>query len=391
MLRPPGASGRRAGGASLVHCDRPDGQVRNQPISAPLPDGSVLVAGGFWSSSPHDHTGSPLNSAEIYDPATGSFSALSSTLAGYRMSAPTAPLPDGRVLIAGGFNAPSGEPISSAEIYDPETQTFTATGSMTVPRARVWAAPLPDGTVMVGGGATRSGEYVAATEIYDPVTGSFAAGPAMPQGRTGGAATALPNGDVLVAGGAVTGEGLTAGAILYDPASETWSATGSLAGADAGDLVTLASGKALFVGHHFVEEYDQATGTFTDTNLAPSESVYLGALAPLADGTALVAGGSPATAEAAIYIAGSEPAAPGDGGAVAPAPDPEPGPAAILGELVSGSPAALAPAPAPASAPAPTVQVKAKRICHRMNSHGKRVRARCARKARAKATPTRAS
>jgi hypothetical protein len=178
--------------------------------------------------------------------------------------------------------------------------------------------------------------------------------------------------------------------MLYDPATETWSPTGALAAADSGSLVTLASGTALFVGSNLVEEYDPAAGTFADTDLLAPNNGRFGALAPLAGG-ALLAGGAPQTAEAEIYIPGTEPAPPGTEPAA-------PGPGPDTGSSTSDQSTTVQPAPATTAelvTGVATVHVKdrkaKRRICHRVNSHGKRVRARCPRKAHAKKAPTRAS
>jgi hypothetical protein len=171
---------------------------RTGAVAAPLPDGRVLLAGGSYEdgSSVFD-----LDSAEIFDPATGSFSATDWRMTVPRTGAVAAPLPGGRVLVAGGgpYDA------QSAEIFDPATG-FSSTGSMGSGRSGAVAAPLPDGRVLV---ANRS------AEIFDPTSGSFSPfmvpvtpnGPlivgseATIEGRTGGVAAPLPDGRVLLAGG----------------------------------------------------------------------------------------------------------------------------------------------------------------------------------------------
>src|SRR5262249_45253685 len=107
-------------------------ESRSNAAAAPLPGGKALVAGGFRYSSPKDKFGSSLMSAEVYDAATGEFSATGS-MASRRMDAAAAPLPSGEVLVTGGRNG-EGTPFATAEIYDPETGEFSATGSMAVGR-----------------------------------------------------------------------------------------------------------------------------------------------------------------------------------------------------------------------------------------------------------------
>ena len=77
---------------------------------------------------------------------------------------------NGKALITGGGNA-------VAELYDPATGTFTATGSMVADRMWHTATLLPDGTVLIAGGYPGS----ASTEIYNPATGSFTPGPGTEQ------------------------------------------------------------------------------------------------------------------------------------------------------------------------------------------------------------------
>jgi hypothetical protein len=159
----------------------------------------VLVAGGgYYDGS----DAGDLDSAEIFDPATGSFSATDWRMTVPRSGAVAAPLPGGRVLVAGG----GAYDPQSAEIFDPATG-FSSTGSMSV-GASV-AAPLADGRVLVAIGQS--------AEIFDPVTGSFSPfmtlvtpdGPLIPadratiEGRTDGVAAPLADGRVLLAGGYV--------------------------------------------------------------------------------------------------------------------------------------------------------------------------------------------
>ena len=132
---------------------------------APLPGGRALVVGGFNGSGFH-------NTAEIFDAATDTFTPTASPLLTPREGAAVAPLPGGRVLVAGG--ATSGSVVlQSAEVFDPATGAFSAlpaTGNtqLSVPRVAGAAAPLPDGRVLITGGSTTGGALLPSAELFDP-------------------------------------------------------------------------------------------------------------------------------------------------------------------------------------------------------------------------------
>ncbi|MGA2514420.1 MAG: kelch repeat-containing protein, partial [Candidatus Limnocylindrales bacterium] len=157
-----------------------------------LPDGSVLISGGYNDLQ-------NLASAELYDPKTGTFSPTGS-MGTVRIYHTATLLSDGRVLIAGG--APNccvsqGPDLASAELYDPATGTFSPTGSMTTGRAGHTATLLSDGRVLVAG-AEDSGNHA---DLYDPRTGRFTPTGSMPADQYGLTATLLSDGRVLLAGG----------------------------------------------------------------------------------------------------------------------------------------------------------------------------------------------
>jgi hypothetical protein len=143
--------------------------VRSRETATLLPDGRVLVAGGSGGSA-------NTASAEIYDPKTGTFSATGA-MAAARDAQTATLLSDSRVLVAGGETSDGQASRATAELYDPKTGTFTATGPMATPRSGHTATLLADGRVLLAGGSDRglmSWPSVTSAELYDPKTGAFA-------------------------------------------------------------------------------------------------------------------------------------------------------------------------------------------------------------------------
>ena len=258
-------------------------------------DGRVLIAGGDSSYS----TANAESTAELYDPVAGTFVATGS-MTTPRTSHTATLLPNGRVLIAGGgprING-GGYSLASAELYDPATGTFSATGSMTVERSGHTATLLNNGKVLIVGGIRRAVggslsdvTFPTSAELYDPATGAFT-----PAGEMNGGfahtATLLANGKVLITKGS--------SAELYDPSTGTFTSAGFLNEYHAGPSATLLmNGKVLIAGgdigdgdgpSFIAELYDPATGRFTATgNLMTGREQNATTLLP--DGTVLLAGG----------------------------------------------------------------------------------------------------
>ncbi len=277
-----------------------------------LPNGTVLVAGGSSSNSGSDI----LATAELYDPATGTFSSTGS-MGTTRIYHTATLLPNGKVLVAGGHGAVGGSDIyrATAELYDPATGTFSPTGSMGTARYHHTATLLPNGKVLVASGYDGvSGVFRATAELYDPATGTFSSTGSMGTARVVHKATLLPNGKVLVAGGNSAGVYL-ATAELYDPATGTFSSTGSMGTARYSQTATLLpNGKVLMAGGQYgggyvatAELYDPATGTFSSTgSMGTARYVHTAALLP--NGKVLVAGGY-----GGVYLATAELYDPGTG------------------------------------------------------------------------------
>ena len=268
-------------------------EARNEYTATLLLDGTVLVAGGSSVDG-----GGDLTSAELYDPATGTWTATGSMVSWARRHTATRLL-DGKVLVTreGGH----------AELYDPSNGSWTATKNMIVAkRTPVTATLLLDGRVLVTGVSSSSEEPLSSSaELYDPRTGSWTATGSMIEPRYAYTATRLTNGKVLVAGGTARGGPVLKSAELYDPSTGSWTATGSMndAHADGHIGVLLDDGRVLVAGGFnslgpdpldrptSAEVYDPGTGSWTATG-SMIEARYFQTATLLPNGTVLVGGDS---------------------------------------------------------------------------------------------------
>ena len=253
-----------------------------------LCDGTVLIAGG------RDPNGNYLSSAEIYNPATDSFASTGSGKSAGMLNArafhTATLLTDCSVLIAGGVNSKGA--LNAAELYIPGVVTkgkaapgkFVAVGPMNSARYLHTATMLSDGTVMIAGGESGSSTVLDSGEIYDPFLQDFtpAAGP-MLSARYGQAAVALNSGFVLLNGGENSTFAVTASSELYDPPT----------GPHPGGAMVIPSPEAkhgradrtVKAGAVWISNLSNLFETITDATLAVSDpSVFSSITMTLVDG-----------------------------------------------------------------------------------------------------------
>jgi N-acetylneuraminic acid mutarotase len=215
-----------------------------------LPSGKVLVVAG--------------NSAELYDPGTGTWRSTGNLNKAHTYSG-VVTLRNGKVLIVGGNGVDAS---NSAEVYDLATETWSVTGNLNVGRRYGHSATLlPNGKVLVAAGFDGD-DWIDSAELYDPVTGTWSETGDLNGDRGIHTATLLPNGKVLVAGGYY--DDTLNSAELYDPDTESWSVTGSLNTARAEHTATLlANGKVLVAGGDSGGEIHTTSAELFDSGNTP--------------------------------------------------------------------------------------------------------------------------
>jgi Thrombospondin type 3 repeat/Kelch motif len=185
---------------------------RANQLSARLPDGRVMVAGGY-----HVDLGSVIQtpSTEIYSPNVGTYGQWTAvgSLNTNRQLAAVVTLADGRIMAIGGET----EYGKTTEIFNPATLTWSPAAPMLRARRLFSATRLADGRVVVIGGVTATALATAEVEVYDPATNKWTWSVPLPSPRNGHSATLLPSGEVLVAGGSTFYYPELASALRYTP------------------------------------------------------------------------------------------------------------------------------------------------------------------------------
>jgi hypothetical protein len=285
------------------------------PVAETLADGRVLFI----------VNDSRINRAEIYDPANGQFTSSGTSVTG-QVGGHATLLPNGKVLVAGGFVPGTANSFihANAELYDPATGSFSATGSFIITGRGTFCSVcdpeiaavvrLADGRILFAGRP--------ASEVYDPASGTFSltGGTTLPNVAggeyNGSTATLLTNGKVLLTGGEDENT-IYAFAEIYDPATGIFTRTGSMSRARANHTATLLSDGTVLIagGDSFdcvrgcpsasVEVYNPSTGTFT-----PADSLLVGRAGQMAtllkNRTVLLAGGHSNSEGALTNLASAE-------------------------------------------------------------------------------------
>ena len=261
--------------------------ARTYHTASLLPDGRVLLVGGY--TQPDVDTAI----VEIYDPTSGVYRSAGS-LNTARHGHTATVLSDGRVLVVAGYHEGW---LSDAEIYDFATGQWSISQPIFAHGTAHLTALLEDGRVLVMAGDKQSGSSGSddRVEIFDPKTDRWQ--PAAPHENAGGSSTAtlLADGRVLIAGGNVDPS-------IYDPVNDTWQPAGHLAmDRWRAQAVRLQDGRVLLIGGalvaqappilNSVEIYDPASNTWRQAApLAQARCSHTATLLP--DGRVLVTGGS---------------------------------------------------------------------------------------------------
>ncbi len=231
-----------------------------------LLDGSLLLAGGCVTD------GCGTATAETFlVSADGAGAIPGPTMSTPRDAHSATLLPDGRVLLVGGYAGEGQAPLASVDVYDPVTQSILEVGSLATGRGGHAAALTGDGRVLVVGGWVGLRSFSASTELFDPDSRTLSAGPDLPWAAGALEAVALGDGRVLVTGGQIEPAVATDAAAVFDPATDTWTMVDALTTPrfkhasvllDDGSVLTLGGSSDDETLLATTEIFDPATGTF---------------------------------------------------------------------------------------------------------------------------------
>jgi len=158
-------------------------------------DGRVLIYGGVTDS------GQPPP-PELYNPATGAFTVLTAPESSVRINHAAVRALDGSIWIVGGDDNTNTTALTSVIRFDPGTLILSHALDLATPRSSAGAAALTDSRVLIAGGTSAPGQTTDSSELIAPGTAQRRDGPQMSSGqRYGHTMTTLSNGKILVVGG----------------------------------------------------------------------------------------------------------------------------------------------------------------------------------------------
>lgn len=269
----------------------PMSTTRAGHVCANLSNGNVLVAGGW------DYT-SNLSSAEIFDAQTNTWTSVTPMNETRYLATATA-LDNGNILVVGGYNGNSN--LSSCELYNASTNTWTLTGSLTVGRSSHTATKLQNGKVLIVGGYTGS-VNTTVCELYDPANNTWTSAGNLTFGRSYHTATLLNSGNVAIIGGYDPNSTFQLTSVeIYDTTTNAWSAGASMsqardfhAASKLNDGKVLVSGGRVFTGGTpnynglmSAELFDPTTNTWTAASDFTSTPICYGQQVTLNNGNVL--------------------------------------------------------------------------------------------------------
>lgn len=300
--------------------------VRNSnPTAVTMSDGKVLIAGGNTGTGA---TSGYLNTAEIYDPSNNTFTATTGNMGSARDTLAATLLSNGKVLIFGGWNgtASSDSSLSTCELYNPSTQSFTQV-SMSAARRLPSVCALQDGYFLVSGGWSTGADTstVNTAEIYDTTANSFSnTSGNMTVQRGSHSSVKLTDGYILLSG-SWNGTASANTSEKYNPTTKTFSSSGlgTLSSArHSHSMFTIRGGKVVVLGGPTaIEIYDNSSLSFS----ANTSNYKVGAsitgenreVAKLNDGSIFVAGGVAGTTASPTYLNTTSVYNPSDGSVTA--------------------------------------------------------------------------
>jgi N-acetylneuraminic acid mutarotase len=256
-------------------------------------NGQVLVLGGFIANE------GDTARADLYDPSTGTWTSAGTLENGIFGHTATL-LANGEVFVTGGITETSYKVLESTQLYNPFTETSSYTGAaMSVPRVNHSAVRLPNAEVLIAGGFTKittsdiSGESPTnSADLYNPTTNTITATASMNYARVNAPLTLLPNGEVLIAGGGNGDDDASCTAELFSNGQWTLTSPLAICGVTTNTAALLPNGDVLIDAGSASQFYDPSTNVWEPT--LGAVDINVGPLALLANGEVLVAGVTPA-------------------------------------------------------------------------------------------------